>query len=128
MKITKLCILAIMIIVGITKVAGASAYCSTPLDPAGIPGTADAFNITWYTMANGEVVITMDPYGSNPYALFRNFNLGSLKVNTAAASTYFTVSYNGLTAVPAPTNNTYKKQVILTPTGVPIPANANPRF
>ncbi|MDP4238568.1 MAG: T9SS type A sorting domain-containing protein [Bacteroidota bacterium] len=128
-KITKLCILVIMTIAGITKVAGASAYCYTFTDPSGITGTTDAFYITWETNANGQVMITMDPFGANPYALFRNFNLGSLTVNGAASSTYFTVSYSGSTAVPAPTNRTYNKQVILTPiAGVTIPSGATLAF
>ena len=128
-KITKLCILAIMLIAGVaSKAAGSSAYCGYLFDPSSGGNanatTNDAVNISWYTMANGEVVITMDNYGTNPYALFRNFNLGSLKVNGTPSSNYFTLSYNGLTAVPAPTNQTYYKQVILTPKSA-IPDNAS---
>lgn len=108
MKITKLCILAIMIIVGMAaKATGISAYCGYLM---GSTEAQKAF-LTIETDGSGNIVMTIAPYNGDNNTAFRNSGYGD------GAVTAFTVNGNANTANRyfTRTINLAKTQITFTP-------------
>ena len=106
-------------IAGEVPVPGDSEFCHKYNNPSGNNDT-DAFFITWETLANGNIRITLDAYnGNNPQFRGDNMNLNNLYIGPATAA-------NGNTFL---TKSVAGNVLTLSPkAGVTIPVGMNIRF